>query len=166
MAAFGGDALLKSLRAIAIFEAAKGLLVLLAGFGLLSLIHRDLETMAESLVRHLHLNAASRYPHIFIDLASRTTDTRLWMYALAAAAYSILRLLEAYGLWKERRWAEWLAVLSAGFYLPFEVRHLLHRPTWLVFAAFAANLAIIAVMIHSLRHPRHAHHGEPPIREV
>jgi uncharacterized membrane protein (DUF2068 family) len=69
-------------------------------------------------------------------------------------------------LWKERRWAEWLAVLSAGFYLPFEVRHLLHRPTWLVAAALVANLVIIAVMIHSLRNPLHAHHGKPPVREV
>ena len=38
------------LRLIAVFDATKGLLVLLAGFGLLSLLHRDAEVLAEELV--------------------------------------------------------------------------------------------------------------------
>ena len=46
-------------RGIAIIEAIKGLLVLLVGFGLLSLAHRDVEQFAAELVRHAHLNPAS-----------------------------------------------------------------------------------------------------------
>jgi hypothetical protein len=40
------------LRAIAVYEAAKGCLVLLAGMGLLGLIHRDVQEAGEELVRH------------------------------------------------------------------------------------------------------------------
>src|ERR1043165_8860815 len=74
-------------RAIAFFEAVKGALVLVAGFGLLALVHRDLEDLAERLVRHSHLNPASHYPRIFIEAAARTDDARLrTLRAMAGAS--------------------------------------------------------------------------------
>src|SRR5437870_871150 len=102
--------LLTGVRMFAIFEAAKGALVLLVGLGVLSLLHRDVQAIAERLVRSSHLNPASRYPHIFLDATSRVTDARLWALAAAAGLYSAIRGIEAYGLWKERRWAEWFAL--------------------------------------------------------
>ncbi|MCZ7627424.1 MAG: DUF2127 domain-containing protein [Candidatus Methylomirabilis sp.] len=54
-----------TLRTVALLEAAKGLLVLVAGIGVLSFVHHDAQWVAERLVGHLHLNPASRYPRIF-----------------------------------------------------------------------------------------------------
>jgi len=59
----------------------------LAGLGILSLVHKDVEVFAERLVRLSHLNPASRYPQIFVEAASRVTDTHLWLLAAAAALY-------------------------------------------------------------------------------
>ena len=50
----------KGLHIVAGFEGAKGLLVLIAGFGVLTLINQDLHLAAERLVRRIHLNP-SRY---------------------------------------------------------------------------------------------------------
>src|SRR5215510_1105712 len=108
-------------RMVAALEAAKGLLVILAGFGLLAFMHTDLQQVAETLVHRLHLNPASRYPRIFIDLAGRASDIRLWMLAVFAFCYAAMRLMEAYGLWYRRRWAEWFAVASGGIYVPLEI---------------------------------------------
>lgn len=55
-----------SIRVAAVFEAAKGILVLFAGSGLLMLIHKDVHSVAEQFVRHLHLNPAKHYPRIFL----------------------------------------------------------------------------------------------------
>ena len=104
--------LVDGIRAIALFEAAKGLLVLVAGLGLLSLVHRDVAALAERLVHFSHLNPASKYPHIFIDAAAGVTDVKLWMLAGGAGAYAVVRLVEAYGLWMGRAWAEWLALVG------------------------------------------------------
>ena len=90
------------LRLVAVFEAAKGLLVLLAGFGLLSMLHRDVQKIAEDLVRLSHLNPASHYPRIFIDAAARATDRHLVLLAGLAFGYALVRLVEGYGLWHER----------------------------------------------------------------
>lgn len=144
--------LLDGIRAIALFEAAKGALVLLAGFGLIGLLHRDVQAMAERLVRFSHLNPASKYPRIFVDAATRVTDTQLWLFAAAAAAYSLVRGFEAYGLWKGRSWAEWLALVAGGLYVPVEIYHLGHRFTWFKLAILGANLAVVAVMAYALRH--------------
>jgi len=137
-------------RAAALFEAAKGAIVLLAGFGLLSLVHHDVQGFAERLIAHAHLNPASRYPRIFVDLAGRATDRRLVAAAAAALAYSAIRFIEAYGLWRVRRWAEWFAALSAGVYVPFEVIELYKHFSWLVASTLAANLMIVALMLFAV----------------
>ena len=90
------------LRAVAVYEAAKGAVVLLAGFGLLSLMHQDIQTFAEQLVAHLHLNPAKGYPRIFIDAAANLTDGRLWLFAGFALMYTAVRWIEAWGLWLEK----------------------------------------------------------------
>jgi uncharacterized membrane protein (DUF2068 family) len=105
------------LHLVALFEGAKGLLVLLAGFGLLTFIHKDVHEGAIGLVEHFHFNPASHYPRIFLDLTERITDTRLWAMACAALIYSIVRLAEATGLWLGRKWAEWFGILTGGMYI-------------------------------------------------
>lgn len=144
--------LLAGMRTVAIFEAAKAAVVLLAGLGLLALINRDVQAIAESLVRHSHLNPASKYPRIFIDAAERVTDARLWMMAGFAALYAAVRGIEAYGLWKERRWAEWFALASGGIYLPVEVYELFHHVTWIKAVVLLTNLAVVIYMAYALRH--------------
>lgn len=140
-----------AIRAIAFFEAFKGAVVLLAATGLASLMHRDLGDLAERLVAHAHLDPASKYPHIFLDAVARLEDTRLLWLAGGAAAYATLRFVEAYGLLRERAWAEWLAALSGGVYVPVEIAKLVERPTALGAAVLAANLAVVAVMVWALR---------------
>lgn len=145
--------ILTGVRLVGALEAAKGALVLLAGMGLLSLIHRDIQVVAEHIVRFGHLNPASHYPKIFIDAASRMTDARLWGLAAAAAVYSIVRFIEAYGLWHERLWAEWFAMIASGVYLPVEVYELARHWTWIKTAIFATNVAIVLYMLYAIRHP-------------
>lgn len=129
---------------IAAFEAGKGFLVLLVGGGLLSLLHHDAQRVGEDVVRHFHLNPASRYPRIFLEMVEGLSSPRLWLLAGTAAAYATLRLLEAYGLWFGRRWAEWLAFASAGIYLPLEILELLGGLTWIKVCTFSLNLVIVA----------------------
>jgi len=90
------------LRAVAVFEGVKGGLVLVAGCGAASLVHRDLQAIAEEVVSHFHLNPASRYPRIFLDAAQSLTDARLWTFAALAFAYAAVRLAEAWGLWRQQ----------------------------------------------------------------
>jgi uncharacterized membrane protein (DUF2068 family) len=131
------------IRTVAIFEAGKGALVLVAGLGLLSLLHKDLQESAESIVRHLHLNPARHVPRVFIDAATRMTEKKLWLLAAGAFAYAATRGAEAYGLWRLRPWAEWFAIVSGGIYLPVEFYELVRHATALKAAILLSNMAIV-----------------------
>lgn len=144
------SALRKSIRVVAAFEAAKGSLVLVAGFGLLSLLHKDFGRLADRFVQHSHLNPAHHFPRVFLDLATRVNDRMLWMMAAGAFAYSVIRLTEAWGLWRERRWAEWLGVLSGGIYIPVEVYELVHSPNWIKVTVLAINTLCVALLARAL----------------
>jgi uncharacterized membrane protein (DUF2068 family) len=149
----------RAVRIIALIEAAKGFLVLLAATGILAFIHADWNELAERLVRLSHLNPASKYPHIFLDAVSHLQQPRMLWLAAGAAAYSMLRFVEAYGLFRERAWAEWLALVASGLFIPAELNEVIRRPSVLSIAVFVINLAIVAVMAHALwqrRRPRPA----------
>jgi uncharacterized membrane protein (DUF2068 family) len=135
------------LRAIATFEAVKGVAVLALGLGLLGLIHKDVEQSAESLLAHLHVNAEHRLGRVILHAASTATDSRLWALAGAALAYATVRFVEAWGLWNRRVWAEWFALLSCALYMPVEILKLGEHANWLHLTVFLGNLAIFLYML-------------------
>jgi len=139
------------LRTIASYEAAKGAIVLLAGLGLLGLIHRDVQEAGEELVRHFHLSPSSHYPRVFLELTTRVTDGWLWTLALGSLLYASLRFAEAYGLWRGKAWAEWLAAISGAIYVPFEVVELIKKVTALRMASLLVNLIVVGYMLLLLR---------------
>jgi uncharacterized membrane protein (DUF2068 family) len=138
------------LRVVAVFEGAKGGLVLVTGLGLLAFIHRDLHNAAEEIVRHFHLNPAHHYPQIFLDAAARVTDTQLWLLALSALLYAVVRFIEAFGLWHRKLWAEWFGILSGGIYIPVELFEVVHRISWAKLTVLSVNVAIVAYLGYSL----------------
>jgi uncharacterized membrane protein (DUF2068 family) len=137
----------RGVRSIAIFEAFKGAVVLLVGFGLLHFLHHDIQSAAEELVRHSHLNPAHHYPHIFIEAARHTDDSRLWFLASLAFIYSAARLVEAWGLWRLRTWAQWFAIVSGGIYVPIEVVEIINRTTPLRVMVLAINAFIVIYLV-------------------
>jgi|ERR1039457_349271 uncharacterized membrane protein (DUF2068 family) len=133
---------------IAIFEGAKGVIVLLAGCGLLLLLHKDLNQTASDLIRHLHMNPARKYPQIFLDLAGKVTDTNLWAMAFAAIIYSVVRFTEAVGLWLNRRWAEWFGLLSGSMYIPVEIFEVVRSATVLKISLLVINAFIVLYLLY------------------
>lgn len=140
----------KSIRTVALFEAVKGLLVLAVGFGLLGLLHKDAHRIAHEFVSWLHLDPVHKYPKIFLGLTENITDGRLWFFAGLAQVYAVFRFVEGYGLWKERAWAEWLALVSGSIYLPIEVYELSVHFSWGMVFALLANLAVVGVVAYVL----------------
>jgi uncharacterized membrane protein (DUF2068 family) len=136
----------RGVRLIAVFEALKGTLVLVAGFGLLSLVHHDLQALAERLVRHSHLNPARHYPRIFLEAASHTNDSRLRFMAALAFLYAAVRFVEAYGLWHLRPWAEWFAIVAGSVYLPVEIYEIFKRVTWIRAMVLLINVFIVVYL--------------------
>jgi uncharacterized membrane protein (DUF2068 family) len=142
------------LRAVASFEFSKGVFVLLIGLSAVLLVHKDAWLIAESLLARLHISTDRQSAQVFLDFADNLTDARLWTAAQLAFAYSALRFAEAYGLWKERTWAEWLSFVSGTLFLPLEIREILRGITFFRSAVFVVNLGIVLYMFFLLREGR------------
>jgi uncharacterized membrane protein (DUF2068 family) len=156
------------LRSVAVLEASKGVLIILAGFGVLSVIHGNAQQVAGNLIRHLHLNPAKHYPRIFLEAAGRANDSFLWLLAAGAFAYSVVRFIEAYGLWFGRAWAEWFAIGSGAFYVPFELYELAKRVTATRILLLLMNIAIV-LFIFKIRYSergRKKQSGPPPTQST
>lgn len=152
-----------TIRSVALFEAFKGIVVLAAASGLLLLAHKDLHALAAGFIAHMHLNPASHYPQIFLEASARLHDGRLLALAIGAAAYALLRFVEAYGLYFEKAWAEVLAALSAAIYVPVELAELLVHPGWQGGLLLLFNLFIVALMAGALLRRRRL---RPPYRHT
>ena len=136
------------LRAVATLEFSKGVFVVLMGICALALVHKDAWLIAESLLARLHVSTDRRSAQIFLDFADSVTDARLWAAARIAFAYAALRFTEAYGLWKARTWAEWVALVSGALLLPLELRELFRGITFFRCALLIGNLAIVCYMFY------------------
>lgn len=135
-----------SLRAIAVWEVVKGVLVLLAAGLAVYFLRPDQAIAVEDVVRHFHLNPAGHTSHIFQRAIANTSDTRLMLLAAGAVLYALLRFVEGYGLWFERRWGWMLGIASAALYLPLEIVEMARRLSAIGVVLFVVNLAIVALL--------------------
>jgi len=66
---------------------------------------------------------------------------------VVAAAYAVLEGIEAWGLWHERRWAEYLTVVATAGLLPLELHELTERVTVARVLALLVNLAVLVWLV-------------------
>ncbi len=135
------------LRGVAVFEAGKGLLALVLGFGMLTLRHKNFQDIAGQLLGFLHISPGRRFSQTLLREAGHLTNHRVWLFFFGFAVYSLIRFVEAAGLWLEKEWAEWFALLSGAMYMPWEIYELLRRADKLRWAIFLANVLIVLYML-------------------
>ena len=143
------------LRGVALFEAAKGILAIVAAIWVLTLRHKDMKEVAETLLmtlrRVLHIDPDRHFFQLLQHSVGGLTHRGLRVIALLIFLYAGIRFLEAVGLWLEKEWAEWFALIAGSLYVPFEVYHLVRHPTALKWLVLAINLLIVWYLAWLLR---------------
>ena len=129
-----------------------------AACGLLSLRHTELHAATDALLRRHGINPETHYRRLFIESVAKATNHHVGQIAGLALAYAFMRLTEAYGLWQAKHWAEWLAVISVGIYLPIELLHFVHRPSLLNAGVILFNLALVFYLGRLLLQQRACRH--------
>ena len=76
--------------------------------------------------------------------------TRLYLTGAAVAVYTALLAVEMVGLWKARRWAEYLTLAETAVLVPFEVYELTRTVSYLKVLTLVINVAIVVYLL--LRH--------------
>ncbi|MBV8961122.1 MAG: DUF2127 domain-containing protein [Actinobacteria bacterium] len=92
-------------------------------------------------------NFLSRQLHKLLGLHQGT----LKILILTAVAYCVVEGVEAVGLWRERRWAEYLTALATAGFLPFEIHELTKRVTVFRIGALVVNVLILIYLVYAKR---------------
>lgn len=135
------------LHAIALFEAGKGLVTLLAAGALELLGPAPLRRWLGVLVEHFQRDPQ----HGALAWSSQALDAdSIHLAAGVGLVYALLRFLEAWGLWRVKAWASWLGCIGAAVYLPFDLYALARHPGWLSVTVLAVNLVVVWVLARDL----------------
>ena len=73
------------------------------------------------------------------------------LVGLVFAVYALIEGIEAFGLWYQRRWAEYLTFIVTTSLLPLELYELAHRLTPFKILALVINVAVVAYLLLAKR---------------
>jgi uncharacterized membrane protein (DUF2068 family) len=86
-----------------------------------------------------------------VERAFSLQSNTLRLVGAVFAAYAIVEGIEAWGLWYQKRWAEYLTFLVTTSLLPLEVYELVHRLSPFKVVAFVINVAVVAYLLWAKR---------------
>jgi uncharacterized membrane protein (DUF2068 family) len=89
----------------------------------------------------------SLFQRLLDELIVRVAAFRhLNLAAAGLVAYAALEGVEGLGLWRGRRWAEYLTVLATALLIPFEAVEVARKLTLIRLGALAVNVVIVAYL--------------------
>jgi len=132
------------LKLIIAWKIAKAVFLILVAVGAFSLIHKDVHAMAESAVVHFGLDPAGPRIHGALEkLGKFATPTRKAEVGAGAIVFAAFVLVEAWGLWNRRIWAEVLTIVATSLLIPVEVYELCRHPGWGKVVTLLVNALIV-----------------------
>lgn len=140
-----------ALRLIAVFEGSKGVAALAALVGIVDLLHHDIQHVCVELIGHFGLDPTAHVPSVLLHYADTLRTSNLGLVIALASGYSLLRFLEAYGLWYQTAWGEYVGAISGGLYVPFEVTHVLRHPNLIGIGVLLLNTGLVAYLVMVIR---------------
>jgi uncharacterized membrane protein (DUF2068 family) len=148
-----------TLYAIIGIKLLKGLLLLLVGFGVLSLVGQDLDMRFDQFLRWIHLDPEKKF---FAELGTKLqhmTPNSVRGIGIGTVLYSFFSLIEGVGLMFRLAWIGWIVIGESLFFIPIEVYDLMRRFSMTVFVILLINVVIVWYLLKNKeRLFRHHHH--------
>jgi uncharacterized membrane protein (DUF2068 family) len=136
---------------IGIFKLTKALSLLVLGFGLLHLMHRDVATVTEHWIEVLRVDPDNRFIHRGLLRVFNVTPKQLKELSAGTFIYAAIFLTEGTGLLARKHWAEYMTLISTGLFIPLEVYEIYHHFTLLKLGITVINVAIIWYLAAALK---------------
>jgi uncharacterized membrane protein (DUF2068 family) len=92
----------------------------------------------------------SKIIHHVAQAFTLSSATLTWI-AVGLAAYALIELIEAVGLWLVARWGEYFAVIATSVFLPFEIYEITEKITAFRLIALVINIIAVVWLLWSKR---------------
>jgi uncharacterized membrane protein (DUF2068 family) len=148
---------------IAAERAFRAVVLAVVGIALVTHPHTDWSGETIRFAHKLGLNPNSNWIRKIVEKIRHIRGSQYLLFGIAALSYAALEGTEAYGLWRRRRWGEWLTVIATSLLLIPEGWELSKGTSPLKVGALIVNLLIVAYLLWRLR--REGRPSERPRRE-
>jgi uncharacterized membrane protein (DUF2068 family) len=128
---------------IGLFKLFKGISLLILGFGLLRLLHRDVATVVGHWIEVLRVDPENRFIHRGLVRVFNVTPKELRELSAGTFVYAAIFLTEAAGLLARKHWAEYMTLISTGLFIPLEIYEIYRHFTILKLAVTVVNVLIV-----------------------
>ena len=128
---------------IGVFKLFKGISLLIVGFGLLRLLHRDVAAVTQHWIEVLRVDPENRFIHRGLVRIFNVTPRQLRELSAGTFVYAAIFLTEGTGLLARKHWAEYMTLISTGLFIPLEVYEIHRHFTWLKVVVTLLNLLIV-----------------------
>jgi phosphoribosylanthranilate isomerase len=150
-----------TIHLIALEKTVKGTLLIVVALRLLSLFDEDVHAWAEGFVTRHGVDVANKYVAAGLERLVGMGNTQLVELSVVALVYAAILFVEGIGLWMQKRWAEYLTVISTAIFIPFEIYEIYTRPTWVRIAILAVNIFVVWYLATRLKDEKNEMIGEP-----
>ncbi len=128
-------------------------MLLAVGIALVSHPHANWASEVSRLAQRLGLDPKENWIQRIINDVAKIHAQQDLVFGVAAIAYGILEATESYGLFKRRRWGEWLTVVATSLLFIPEIWELTKSATVLKVGAVIVNVLVVAYLLWRLRRP-------------
>ncbi len=132
-----------TIHIIAVFKILKGIVLLIVGIKLLTLLNKDVAEWAMDFVNRHGIDAENRFVHAALEKIAGVNKNQLMAMSGGAFLYSSLQMTEGIGLWMEKRWAEYLTVIATSLFIPLELYEIYEKFTWVRVLILIVNLFVV-----------------------
>jgi uncharacterized membrane protein (DUF2068 family) len=136
---------------IAAERTFRAVVLLGVGIALVSHPHANWASDVARLAQHLGLDPKDNWVQRVINDVAKIHAHQDLVFGLAAIGYGVLEGVEAYGLFKRRRWGEWLTVVATSLLFIPEIWELTKSATLLKVGAVVLNVAVVLYLLWRLR---------------
>lgn len=140
------------LRVVAAYKFMQAAVLTGLGLATLRLVRPEVAASFQQWVQDLPVGSVQRVAEKFSGWIAGPTSERVVLLGVALFAYAALFLVEAVGLWMQRRWAEWLTVIATATLIPPEIYECVMHPSVIVFVLLAVNSTVVWLLVQRLRH--------------
>lgn len=142
------------LIAIALFKLLKGILLVAAGAGALSLLHKDIADTITHWITVLRVDPDNEFIHALAARLFRLTSKQLKEIGAGTFVYAAMFLTEGIGLLMRKRWAEYMTVITTAGLIPLEIYEMTKHFTMVKVGVLVVNVAIVIYLIWRIRATR------------
>jgi uncharacterized membrane protein (DUF2068 family) len=136
-----------TIKAIAIFEFLKGLMILLSTLAIIIASNHKLLSYFSPFIKHIYFPSIAIFIFRKVVVYIYGNINREYFLLSFSTAYSLLRFLEAYGLWNLKKWGYLIGIISVSLYLPIEIVEIIKNFAFYKIFITGFNVAILIYLI-------------------